>query len=61
MPACVRSDEQADKKTVVTMRQLLPTKADRAVKIGFGAVELGYQTVDKAAAHIHSLRQAAPA
>ena len=49
-------DEQADKNTVVTMRQLLPTKEDRAVKIGFGAVELGYQTLDQAADHIRSLR-----
>ncbi len=49
-------DEQADKKTVVTMRQLLPTKADRAVKIGFGAVELGYQTLDKAAEYLRALR-----
>jgi len=48
-------DEQADKKTVVTMRQLLPTKAQRDAKIGFGAVELGYQTLDKAAEHIRSL------
>ncbi len=49
-------DEQADKKTVVTMRTLLPTKEQRAIKIGFGAVELGYQTLDKAAEHIRSLR-----
>ncbi len=48
-------DEQADKKTVVTMRQLLATKAQRDATIGFGAVELGYQTLDKAAEHIRSL------
>ena len=49
-------DEQADKKTVVTMRTLLATKEERAKKLGFGAVELGYQTLDKAAEHIRSLR-----
>lgn len=47
-------DEQSDKKTVMTMRQLLPTKEDRAIKIGFGAVELGYQTLDKLAEHLRS-------
>ncbi|HMU67406.1 MAG TPA: SRPBCC domain-containing protein, partial [Cellvibrionaceae bacterium] len=30
-------DEQADKKTVVTLRQLHPTKARREAVIGFGA------------------------
>ncbi|NVB80857.1 MAG: ATPase [Kofleriaceae bacterium] len=42
-------DEQSDKKTVVMMRQLHPTKAQRDATIGFGAVELGYQTLDKLA------------
>lgn len=49
-------DEQGREKTVVTMRQLHPTKEQRAVKIGFGAVELGYQTLDKLAEHLRSLR-----
>ncbi len=49
-------DEQADKKTVVTMRQLHPTKAQRDAKIGFGAVELGYQTLDKLAEYIRQQR-----
>ncbi len=49
-------DEQADKKTVVTMRQLHPTKAHRDAGIGFGAVELGYQTLDKLAEHIRQQR-----
>ena len=48
-------DEQTDKKTVVTMRQLHPTKEQRAIGIGFGAVELGYQTLDKLAEHLRSL------
>jgi uncharacterized protein YndB with AHSA1/START domain len=47
-------DEQSDKKTVVTMRQLHPTKEQRATTIGFGAVELGYQTLDKLAEHLRS-------
>ena len=45
-------DEQTDKKTVVTLRQLHPTKEQRDAKLGFGAVELGYQTLDKLAAHL---------
>jgi uncharacterized protein YndB with AHSA1/START domain len=47
-------DEQSDKKTVVTMRQLHATKERRAITIGFGAVELGYQTLDKLAEHLRS-------
>jgi len=45
-------DAQSDGKTVVTMRQLHPTKAQRDAGIGFGAVELGYQTLDKLAAKL---------
>jgi uncharacterized protein YndB with AHSA1/START domain len=45
-------DAQSDGKTVVTMRQLLPNKAQRDDAIGFGAVELGYQTLDKLAAKL---------
>jgi uncharacterized protein YndB with AHSA1/START domain len=47
-------DEQSDKKTVMTLRQLHPTKEQRAIGIGFGAVELGYQTLDKLAEHLRS-------
>jgi uncharacterized protein YndB with AHSA1/START domain len=47
-------DEQSDKKTVVTLRQLHPTRERRAIVIGFGAVELGYQTLDKLAEHLRS-------
>jgi uncharacterized protein YndB with AHSA1/START domain len=43
----VTFDEQADGRTVLTLRNLLPSKEQRAAKIGFGAVELGYQTLDK--------------
>jgi uncharacterized protein YndB with AHSA1/START domain len=45
-------DAQSDGKTVVTMRQLHPSQAQRDAGIGFGAVELGYQTLDKLAAKL---------
>lgn|SRR5688572_12906237 len=45
-------DEQSNGKTVLTLRQLHPTKAQRDQKIAFGAVELGLQTLDKLAAHL---------
>ncbi len=40
-------DQQSDGKTVMTLRQLHPTKEQRLAGIGFGAVELGYQTLDR--------------
>lgn len=49
-------DEQSDGKTVITLRQLHPTKAQREAGIGFGAVEYGYQTLEKLARHVESLR-----
>ena len=49
-------DEQSDGKTVITLRQLHPTKAQRDARIGFGAVEFGYQTLDKLAQHVESDR-----
>jgi uncharacterized protein YndB with AHSA1/START domain len=45
-------DEQADGKTVLTLRQLHPTVEQRAAAIGFGAVELGLQTMQKLARHL---------
>ena len=45
-------DEQADGKTVLTLRQLHPTAERRAAVIGFGAVELGLQTLQKLARHL---------
>jgi uncharacterized protein YndB with AHSA1/START domain len=45
-------DEQSDGKCVLTLRQLHPTKAQRDAGIGFGAVEYGYQTLDKLARHL---------
>ena len=45
-------DEQADGKTVLTLRQLHPTAEQRDAGIGFGAVELGLQTLQKLARHL---------
>jgi uncharacterized protein YndB with AHSA1/START domain len=45
-------DAQADGKTVLTLRQLHPTVERRAAGIGFGAVELGLQTMQKLARHL---------
>jgi len=47
---------QQNKKTVVTMRQLHPSKEARDAGIGFGAVELGMQTMDKLAEHLRTVR-----
>ncbi len=54
----VTFDQQSDGKTVITMRQLHPTKARRDITIGFGAVEFGYQTLDKLARHVESSKAA---
>ena len=48
----VTFDAQSDGKTVLTMRQLHPTAERREEVIGFGAVEFGYQTLDKLARHL---------
>jgi uncharacterized protein YndB with AHSA1/START domain len=53
----VTFDEQSDGKTVLTLRQLHPTKAQRDEGIGFGAVELGQQTLDKLAEHLRGIRK----
>jgi uncharacterized protein YndB with AHSA1/START domain len=45
-------DEQADGQTVLTLRQLHPTVEQRDAKVGFGAVELGRQTMNKLARHL---------
>lgn len=41
----VTFDEQADGKTVLTLRQLHPSRDRRQAVIGFGAVEYGLQTL----------------
>ena len=51
-------DEQSDGKTVITLRQLHPTKAQREATIGFGAVEFGYQTLEKLAQHVERSKAA---
>lgn len=48
----VTFDAQSNGKTVVTLRQLHPTKELREQKIAFGAVELGQQTLEKLAAFL---------
>lgn len=52
----VTFDEQSDGKTVITLRQLHPTSAQRDAGISFGAVELGYQTLDKLALHLAAMK-----
>lgn len=42
----VTFDEQADGKTVLTMRQLHPSRERRKAAVDFGAVEYGLQTLD---------------
>jgi uncharacterized protein YndB with AHSA1/START domain len=54
--ATITFDEQGDGKTVITLRQLHSTKARRDATIGFGAVEYGYQTLEKLARHVEALR-----
>ena len=51
----VTFDEQANGKTVITLRQMHPTAERRAEVIGFGAVEYGGQTLGKLAAHVEAL------
>jgi uncharacterized protein YndB with AHSA1/START domain len=41
--------------TVVTMRQLHPTKEQRDAGVGFGAVEIGYTTMDKLAEYLQRM------
>ena len=48
----VTFDTQSDGKTVLTMRQLHPTKEQREATIGFGAVEIGYQTLGNLARYL---------
>lgn len=48
----VTFDEQSNGKTVVTLRQMHPSKEQRQKTIGFGAVEYGEQTLGKLARHV---------
>ena len=45
-------DQQADGKTVLTLRQIHPTVEQRNAGISFGAVEYGIQTMQKLADHL---------
>lgn len=51
----VTFDAQSNGKTVVTLRQLHPTKERRQATIAFGAVEIGNTTMDKLEAHLRTL------
>lgn len=48
----VTFDEQSDGKTVLTLRQMHPSKRQRDAKLGFGAVFYGGQTLEKLALHL---------
>lgn len=49
-------DEQTNGKTVVTLRQLHPTREQRDAKLAFGAVEYGGQTLDKLDEYLSSAK-----
>lgn len=49
-------DEQSNGKTVLTLRQMHPSKERREWAIGFGAVEYGGQTLKKLAHHVAKVR-----
>lgn len=49
----VTFDQQSNGKTVIALRQMHPSKEQRDGAIGFGAVELGYQTLDKLDEYLH--------
>jgi len=48
----VTFDVQGDGKTVLTMRQLHPSRERRQAVLAFNAVEYGLQTLDKLAAYL---------
>lgn len=50
----VRFEEVAEGRTRLTMRLTFRTAEERDGKVGFGAVELGHQTLAKLAAHLGS-------
>jgi uncharacterized protein YndB with AHSA1/START domain len=51
----VTFDEQSNGKTVLTLRQMHPSKQQREEKMGFGAVEYGMQTLAKLARHVEKV------
>ena len=48
----VTFDEQSNGKTVLTLRQMHPSRERRQTVIGFGAAEYGGQTLTKLAQHV---------
>ncbi|MEO1020277.1 MAG: ATPase, partial [Pseudomonadota bacterium] len=46
----------SDGKTVLTLRQMHPSKEQRQATISFGAVEYGGQTLEKLALHVAKVR-----
>jgi uncharacterized protein YndB with AHSA1/START domain len=51
----VTFDEQSNGKTVLTLRQMHPSRERRGWAIGFGAVEYGGQTLAKLARHVENV------
>ena len=54
----VTFDEQANGKTVLTLRQMHPSRDRRSGVLGFGAVEYGAQTLTKLARHAEAMADA---
>ncbi|MAU62163.1 MAG: ATPase [Parvibaculum sp.] len=52
----VTFDEQSNGKTVITLRQMHPSREQREGTIGFGAVEYGGQTLEKLSRHVAKVR-----
>jgi uncharacterized protein YndB with AHSA1/START domain len=52
----VTFDEQSNGKTVITLRQMHPSREQREGTIGFGAVEYGGQTLEKLSRHVARLK-----
>lgn len=52
----VTFEEPAGGKTKVTQRMLLATPEQRAYVVGFGAIELGNQTLEKLGEHLATMR-----
>ena len=55
----VTFDEQSDGKTVLTLRQMHPSREQKAAAIGFGAVVYGGQTLGKLEKHVAGLKPTA--
>lgn len=52
----VTFDEQSNGKTVATLRQLHPTKAQRDAGVGFGAVEIGNGTMNNLERYLETMK-----